>query len=457
MANNDDFDNKFNRQPSSIFENAERVGAPSQNPIDVTGFDNKHNRGASQAGGINWGEVLGDVAQTPLDLASSLYQGVANAPETLPDLYNELDAGTKQPTGRKLKNLLAGLGNFGDTLNQAPANARDYFIRKGAPEDFMSFIGRPEKNNWQEFLGLGDVQPGDKGFQGLGSAATGAILSGGTGLGASIVGGLHEAGENRNPLVPGAGVGALKLGQSLYRGLTSARGSNLAPEVAEANIVAEQTNRANYQRFNQQTQAAGVNQNFNGPRDFGRIDRTTNQNRILNDVPDGYTESFRNYVNHGRNFEDALPAISDLRGYAHGIRNLGLQATPEQLKNMRAAFEAADRMETSVNRAFERSGHPALREELQMIKDFHANEVIPFRAQRRSFDLHGRNRISHENLIDDLMGNREFMHMLSDRFPGFRNRGRAEMTKTIGKYLGIPSAIGTGGYAAYNFLTGQNE
>jgi len=455
MAQKDEFE-KYQRKPSSIF--AQETASPqSENLTDISGMGgndefSKYGRGAPQEDGIRWWEVASDVAHTPLDLMSSLYQAVTNAPETLPGAFKELTTGLDQPSGRKLKNLAAGLGKHSDIINQAPANARDYMIRKGAPEDFMSWLQRPDKQNWQEAMGLGEVQPGDIGMQGLGTAGGAMALSGGSPMGAAISGGLYEAGENRNPLTPLAGMAFANLINRGYQGLQSVRGSTLAPQVAEANRIAQQTNRANYTNFNQQTQAAGVNNHYRPPTNLGRIDRTSNQTRILRDVPDGYTESFRNYVANGQRFEDALQAVTDLRGYGHNIRRLGTHATPEQLKNMRASFQAADRLERNTNRAFDASGHPALREQLQIIKDYHANEVLPLRAQRESFDLYGRNRISHEDLIKDLMGNREFMHMQSDRFPGFQNR---HLGKTLMKGLALTGGIGAGAKTAWDIFGGH--
>lgn len=438
---------QYMRKPADIFQLPKESSQQSYNDEFK-----QYQRAPSQNQGIRLGEVAMDAARTPVDLAKALYQGVSNASPS--GIYNELEAGINQPNSRKLKNIASGFGQFGDILNQAPANIKDYFIRKGAPEDFMSFIGRPEKQNWQDFFGLGEQQPGDAAFQGAGKAIPAALLSGGSGIGASVVGGLHEAGENRNPLTPAAGIGLTNALSRGYQGLQSIRGSNLAPEVAQARQAAQETSRQNYNNFNQQTNSAGVNSAYQAPR-LGRASRaTTHQQRILDDVPGAYTDNFANYINNGQRFEDALQSVSDLRGYGHRIRNM-TNATPEQTAAMRSAFHVADRLDRATNRAFTRSGHPELVQQLQDIRTYHANEVIPYKHNAESFNLHARDRISHEDLIKDLIGNREFMHMLSDRFGGFRNRNRAKIASKTLLGLGGAGVGGKGLYEGYKFLTGE--
>ncbi len=451
MAKKDEFD-QFRRNAS------DSIGLPSDITSSPRDDFSKVRRGGEQPqSGINWNEIAFDIAKTPYDMLSGVYKAGQAAPEGLPKAYNELDAGINQPYGRKTKNLLAGVGKFGDVLNQAPANARDYLIRKGAPEDFMSWLKRPEMHDYQEALGLGEVQPGDIGMQGVGSGIAGAALTGGTGLGTALAGGLYEAGENRNPLTPAGGVGAMNLAGRAFQGVQNMRGRNIAQQTLEARNAARATSSANYNRFNAQTEAGGVNAAYQAPRNLGRTGRTSNQARILNDVPDAYTENFRNYINNGLRFEDALPAVSDLRGYAAKIRNLGERATPEQLRNMRASNHVAAALDRAGDRAFVRSGNPALRQQLQQIRDFHANEVIPYKPHNLAFSQFERNRINPERLVEDLMTNDEFMHMLSNRFSGFRNR---RVGKAAGKALALTGGIGgtaVAGKSAWDALFGENE
>lgn len=410
----------------------------------------QYSRTSPKNQGIRWGEVAMDAAQTPIDLAKAIWGAASNAPELLKNFNSELEASEKQPMSRKLKNVGAGFGQFGDILNQAPANIRDYFIRKGASEDFGSWVGRPEKNNWQDFFGLGEQQPGDTITQGMGKAIPGALLSGGGAIPASIVGGLHEAGENRNPLTPALGLGATNLAMRGYRGIQSARGANLAPEVLEARNAARAQSTQNYNNFNQETQQAGVNQAYRAPTIAAQT-----QERVLDSVPGAFVESFENYVNNGQRFEDALQSVSDLRAYASRIRNM-VNATPEQNAAMRAANEAANRLDAAANRALDSAGTPALRNNLAEIRRFHADEVIPYKANAENFNLFARDRINPEVLIDDLLKNPEFMHMLSERFPGFQNRNRIDFAKTLAKGTGIGgAALGAG--AGYNALFGGNE
>ncbi len=409
----------------------------------------KYDRAKSDKGGIRWGEVAMDAAHTPIDLGKSIWEALSNAKEIGHGLGQEVEGFDQQSRMRKLKNLGIGALNFGDTLNQAPANIVDYFKRKGASDDFGSFIGRPEKTDWNEYFNMGDQQAGDKLIQGAGTAVPLALLSGGGSIPASIVGGAYEAGENRNPLTPGLGIAATNATIRGYQGIQNARAGNIANQTLNARNEARAISNQNYTDFDVAAQQAGVPQAYRAPTITPQIEQ-----RILDNVPGAYTEHFENYVNNGANFDDALRSVSDLRGYAAKVRNM-TNATPEQIAAGRAATEAARLLDEAAMNALNNSGNPHLIEELRDIRRFHADEVIPYKPHNESYNLFERDRISPNIILDELKNNPEFMHMLSDRFPGFANRNRVKTGAKILSYLGAGGLAGDKLYQGYKFLAGE--
>jgi hypothetical protein len=411
----------------------------------------KYNRGNSQSNdssGIRWGEVAMDAAGTPVDLAKSIWGAISNAKEIGQGLGQEMEGFDQQTRGRKLKNLGVGALELSNTINQAPANIVDYFKRKGAPEDFGSSIKRPEKIDWKEYFNMGEQQPGDALTQGIGTGIPLALLSGGGSIGASIVGGIHEAGENRNPLTPGLGIAATNAAIRGYQGIQNMRGGNIANQTLNARNEARSISNQNYNDFDVAATQAGVPQAFQAPRIATEVEE-----RILNNIPGAYTEHFENYINNGNNFNDALRSVSDLRGYASKVRNM-TNATPEQISAGRAAWEAAESLDRAAMNALSSSRNPNLANELQQIRTFHANEVIPYKPHGENFNLFERDRINPEVLISELKNNPEFMHMLSDRFSGFRNRDRVDLLKNLAKIGGVGGAVTGAGMLGYNALFG---
>lgn len=426
-------------------EPVEQKPAESFTPADFSRYER------TPTSGINWGEVAMDLAHTPVDLAKSIYSGVSNLPDTAKSLYSEFQAEKDQPMMRQLKNRLIGFAQFGDTLNQAPANIVDYFKRKGASEDFGSFIKRPEPHNWQEYFNMGDTQPGDAFGQAMGKLAPNLAFAATGAIPASVVGGLYEAGENRNPLVPAAGILAAKSAMSAYKTIKSTSGKKIATDTLAARDEARAISNQNYQQFENMAQQTGATQAYQPP-----VIQQAILDRLLDSVPGAYVENLENYINNGARFEDAVKTVSDLRGYASRIRNM-TDATPEQIAAARAAKNAANLLDKSIADALKVGGGDKLADFLKEIRKFHADEVIPYKPHGEKFNLFSRNRIDPEVLIAELEQNPEFMHMLSDRFPGFANRNRLDMAKKIGLGVGVAGGLGGGALSAYNFYKGSKE
>jgi len=429
-------------------------------PAQTAGFDayapeltknlQQFKRGNEPEHNIDWWQIGSDIAHTPIDLLKGAYNFIGDIPqhiESVPQGLQEFEAALGQDPKRAGLNALAGFGEFGNMINRIPANFRDYMIKRGANPEFMQGYQTPQHDFAKEFVG--EQQPGDAFYQTFGKIAPELVLGGTSPARIAGVSAAHEAGEGRNPLTGPLAIGALTATTRGGQALNRSRNNVMATEINEARDAARAIANQNYTDFNASTQNAGVNAAYQPPRINAQI-----QNRILEGVPGAWSESFENYLNNGQQFNDSLQAVSDLRAYGNRIRNMP-NASPEQIRAGRSALDAANSIQSSVDNAFIAAGHPELVDELQRIRTHYDYEVIPFKGEQERFNLFNRNKISGKNLVDALIKDEEFMHVLGERFPGFATKRRLKTAGKITLGLGGIGTIAGGAHQGYKLFAGE--